>query len=208
MTIKIIIDGHYLRQTPCRESGQAVPLYLPALTLCVVIHVWFPSVKVQVIPTGFSWQCFITRTQTIVLTFPPCCASPAESRKLGVRKQDPLSADSGGRRWPQNLLDPRAERRRAQTGECRAVVFLLEASCMKKKDRGSEVLWNNSWTWLKSMLNKEKKVYSIFHEYRDRWGARPCGSSVTWPVLMEAQESSHALKWDFQAASVLCLRNA
>lgn len=42
---------------------------------------------------------------------------PAEPRHLGVREQDPLSADSAGWWWSENLLDPRAEWRWAHTGE-------------------------------------------------------------------------------------------
>lgn len=63
-----------------------------------------------------------------------CLLSPsAEPRYLGVGKQDPLSADPGGWPRPEDILDPRAERRRADTGERTAVLVLREASCMEQK---------------------------------------------------------------------------
>lgn len=74
------------------------------------------------------WECVLPSLTPSCwpshLVVPPS----AEPCHLGVREQDPLSADSGGWPRPQNILDPRAERRWAHTGERTGMIHYLTES--------------------------------------------------------------------------------
>lgn len=92
--------------------------------------------------------------------FPP----PAEPRHLGVGEQDPLPANSGGRWWPQNLLDPRAERRWAHTGEHalmthRVIESVLIGYCLGKREKFIRLM--DSHFRLRSYLSSTKSRQKI-----------------------------------------------